>query len=113
MPMKREEFDEIVKGRLTIVQDILIKGGAEYASDSNRLSNFENLASRLIRVTNGITPEDVCLIFMQKHIDGIYTYINTKQEQRDSIFGRITDAINYLLILECILRADSGKVIPK
>lgn len=105
MPMTRTDFDKIVADRLDAVRAILIAGGAEYASDTNRLANFENLSDKL----HNVTPEQVCLIFMQKHIDGIYTYINTRQEQRDSIFGRITDAINYLLILECILNVDPTK----
>ena len=109
--MNAARFDRIVEDRLAAAQVILTTAAEEYAHDSDRLANFK-LISEI--TDNRISPEDVCLVYMLKHIIGISNYIAKREEQRDSVGGRITDAINYLLIMEAILteQADAKRLTP-
>jgi len=75
---------------------VLSSAEKEYASDSDRLSNFKAI--------DGVDPELVCFIYLTKHIDGIRNYVTGRARvQRDSIRGRILDAMNYLILLNAII----------
>lgn len=70
-------------------------GQAEYAHrDDNAFANFERIAERL-----GITRETVLMVYTEKHIDGIHSYIQGHRSQREDISGRICDVIVYLCLL--------------
>ena len=71
------------------------QGQKEYAhDDTNVFANFERVASNL-----NVSREKVLLVYLLKHIDGICSHVDGYETQRDSIFGRLTDAIVYLCIL--------------
>ena len=71
------------------------KGQKEYAHDTNYVfANFERVSSNL-----NISKEKALLVYLLKHIDGICSHVDGYETQRDSIFGRLTDAIVYLCIL--------------
>ena len=71
------------------------QGQKEYAhDDSNVFANFERVGSNL-----NISKEKALLVYLLKHIDGICSHVDGYEPQRDSIFGRLTDAIVYLCIL--------------
>lgn len=76
-----------------------IAGQAEYAhSNTNALANFERVAER-----TGISRESVLFVYMQKHIDGIASYVQGYESQRESVTDRINDAIVYLVLLRCMV----------
>lgn len=80
-------------GRLARVRS---HGQSEYArSDDNAFRNFEWVASIL-----GLTRDQVAAVYMLKHIDGICGWLCGNKNQRDSISGRIEDAIMYLIIID-------------
>jgi len=71
-------------------------GQKEYAhTEDNVFANFE----RVSELTD-VSREKVLLVYLLKHIDGISAYIKGHQSQRESVNGRITDAIVYLLLLK-------------
>lgn len=73
------------------------QGQKEYAhEEDNAFANFERIANRF----PNITREQVLVVYLLKHIDGIIEYVrNPTHEQRDSIYGRIGDARVYLALL--------------
>lgn len=76
-------------------QDLLEDGQKEYAHNSkNVFANFERVAERL-----HLTREQVLMVYAEKHLDGIHSYIQGHKSQRESVRGRINDAINYLILL--------------
>lgn len=83
-------------------------GQREYAGgEDNALGNFERLSSRL-----GITRESVLWVYITKHLDGIEAYIRGHTSQRESVEGRINDAIVYLILLRAMVEdSKSQKVL--
>ena len=70
-------------------------GQKEYARDiDNVFANFERVGKYV-----GVSKEQVLMVYLLKHVDGIMAYINGHKSQREDVTGRITDAIVYLLLL--------------
>ena len=70
-------------------------GQKEYADDTrNVFANFSRIANRL-----DLSQEEVLLVYLFKHIDGITSHVKGHESQREDVRGRITDAIVYLCIL--------------
>ena len=70
-------------------------GQKEYArKQSNAFANFERVADYI-----GASKEKVLMTYLLKHIDGISSFVNGHQSQREDVRGRITDAIVYLCLL--------------
>lgn len=92
-----EKAAAIMKEVFSECQQLRDAGQKEYAHDlENALANFERVAS-----LTGQTREQVLFTYMYKHIDGISAWISGHQSQRESVKGRINDAIVYL----CLLRS--------
>lgn len=71
------------------------QGQMEYAHrDDNAFANFERVAERL-----GVSREQVLLVYLEKHLDGIHAYVKGHKSQREDVRGRIKDAIVYLCLL--------------
>ena len=81
----------------------VIKGG-EYAKDLDRLDNFRSAATAL-----DLPMETIWLIYFNKHIDAIKTYVrdvqhgNADRPRSEPIEGRFLDAIVYLTLGLAIL----------
>ena len=72
------------------------KAQKEYTLEAgDAFDNFKRTGADL-----ALAQEKVLWIFFKKHLDGILNYINGHQVQRESIHGRIVDAINYLALLD-------------
>lgn len=94
--MNSKQFDEIMNALVSDSTNILSSAEKEYATDEDRLSNFKSIP--------GVDPELVCFVYLCKHIDGIRNYVTGRaRTQRDSIRGRISDAMNYLILLNAII----------
>lgn len=97
-----ERIMDITFGECRILRQ---EGQKEYAhEDTNALANFERVAS-----LTGISKEQVLLVYLQKHIDGISAYVKGHKSQRESISGRINDAIVYLCLLKCMVIENGDK----
>ncbi len=78
-------------------------GQKEYAhKEDSPFRNFETTSSEL-----DMTREKVLWVYMKKHMDGILAYINGHRSQRESVNGRINDAIVYLILLRAMFE-ESG-----
>lgn len=81
-------------------------GQAEYAHrDSNAFANFERVSERL-----GIPREQILLVYLEKHMDGIHSYVKGHKSQREDVRGRIKDALVYLMLLWGMIEE---KVVPQ
>ena len=70
-------------------------GQREYAqSDDNVFANFERVGKSI-----NSTREKVLMVYLLKHIDGISAYVKGHKSQRETVTGRITDAMVYLMLL--------------
>lgn len=84
-------------------QDQLLKvKGADYTRHSvDRLSNFKRNAAAL-----DTSPLLVWAVYFNKHIDAIMAFVKTGKTESEAIEGRIDDAINYLYLLEGLVKED-------
>ena len=77
-------------------------GQKEYArKPNNAFANFEKIADNL-----SLKKEEVLLIYMLKHIDGVCAYVKGHKSQREDVRGRITDIIVYLCLLWGMIEKD-------
>ena len=70
-------------------------GQKEYArKENNAFANFERVADYI-----DSDRQKVLMVYLLKHVDGIASFVNGHQSQREDVRGRITDAIVYLCLL--------------
>ena len=76
-----------------------VKGEEYTVSDQDKFKNFKSIGERM-----NLDAEQVCLIYLLKHMDSIRNYVLTGSEVSEHpITGRIQDARNYLLLLGGII----------
>lgn len=93
--MTRDEMQNVMQKVFAECQALCEAGQKEYAHrEENAFANFERVAER-----NHISREKVLLVYMEKHLDGIHSYVNGHRSQRESVTGRINDMIVYLCLL--------------
>lgn len=95
--MTRKEFVDFQKEFFNKIIATSKEGQKEYTHSDNAFDNFERISEELL-----IDRKQILWVYLKKHLDGILKYIKTKEDQRDSIHGRITDAIVYLTILSAM-----------
>jgi hypothetical protein len=77
------------------IQQTREAGQQEYARNKdNAFANFERVGKSI-----GISREEVLMVYLLKHIDGISSYVKGHKSQRENIRGRLTDAIVYICLL--------------
>ena len=103
--MNVENFDKVVENRLKDIKRILGSKGKEYSSDTDRLYNFKRAAKM-----NNTTPEKALWGMATKHlvsvVDIIHDIDDGKAVSIDMIEEKIGDMINYLILLEALLKED-------
>lgn len=102
--MNNEKFNKVLDERIEKTKSVLRCKANEYASDQDRLHNF-NVAAKLNSGGN-ITPEEACFGMLRKHIVSVMDMVQKSavgvyptKEMRDEKIG---DTINYLILLEAI-----------
>lgn len=93
-----EEAEKIIKNTEKHCIDVLKEKAKQYAVDEDRLAMFKSTANIL-----GITPEKALANFMQKHTFSIIDGINKKIDDKKFWLEKVTDHINYLLLLFALL----------
>lgn len=100
--MTREEFAIIAAGQLSKCKDVLSMKETIYSDRDDRLANFKKAAKLQNR-----TPEGALFGMMAKHIVALSDFIETKESggvvSSDEWDEKITDSINYLLLLKGLL----------
>lgn len=105
MTMNNQRFIAIMQHRITACQDVMGAKSAEYATDTDKLANFREIA-----IECELPLIKVAQVLGAKH------FVSVRKIIRDVISGKFatitdalmdekfTDAINYLIILEAITR---------
>ena len=94
-PVSKADMVEIMEDVIEHVKDARDGGQDEYARDKeNAFANFERIGDWL-----GKTREEVLMVYLLKHMDGIISWVDGNESQREDVTGRITDAITYLCLL--------------
>ena len=93
--MNYKQLNKIIQKQIQIILKTRDDGQKEYArTEDNVFANFQRVANYV-----GVCQEQVLMVYLLKHIDGIMAYVNGHKSQRENVSGRITDAIVYLLLL--------------
>ena len=93
--MTRKQMQRQIKRIFLQIQETREEGEKEYARRSdNAFANFERIGESL-----ELKREEVLLVYLLKHIDGICAFVKGHKQQREDIRGRLTDAIVYLCLL--------------
>lgn len=81
---------------------ILGKGEEYTRGQADRLASFKEIASFA-----GVTPKQVCMIFMTKHWQGLAHFVATGQVKSDEdVTGRIMDLRVYLALMRAIIEEE-------
>lgn len=114
--MESKIFDKIIENRLQKCKDILVIKAKEYVKDEDRLHNF-----RVAEFTSGkdVKSKELALWGMaNKHFVSIMDIIDEcnndpKYAPSSSLIEeKLTDMINYFLLLECCLQDRRNQNIP-
>jgi len=97
--MNRSEFTHLLDMLFDKIKRINDTKGVEYAGQDDALANFKRIARGLQERGFRITPEIVCLVYLQKHLDAIYSYVGSDRERSEPIEDRVCDAMLYLALL--------------
>lgn len=96
--MKASDFNEVVDHQLRKCEAILGVKAGEYADDTDRLHNFKQ-AARLEQTT----PVKALAGMMVKHTVSVYDMCYDGEYTQEQWSEKITDHINYLLLLRAAL----------
>jgi len=98
-----EDFDIVLERRINLTRKVLAEKAGEYATESDRFSNFR-VAGKIL----GCSPEMALWGFAVKHlvsVIGIVEAVDQGEEvDLDLVDAKIGDLINYLILLECLIR---------
>ncbi len=70
----------------------------EYTRLGKANDNFRRVAEYL-----GITPEEVCIVYMMKHLDAVLNTARTGKSLTEDTRSRLHDIANYVEILHSIM----------
>lgn len=105
--MRKDEFLALLEDTFTQIEALTATKGEEYAASDDQLANFKRSAEQA-----GITPEQVWLVFFNKHKDAITSYVKNlniiNRHPSEPIEGRIDDAILYLCLLKALIQERKG-----
>ncbi len=97
--MKSEDFNDIVEKRFSKCKKTLIVKEAEYANSKDRLHNFKDGA-----FLNKQTPEQYALSLVSKQFISLRDKILLKEDITPTFLSeKVTDIINYSLLIEAII----------
>lgn len=108
--MKKDAYRALVNETFEEIIILSMTKGEEYSNNDDQLANFKRLSIKL-----GLTPEQVLLVYLTKHLDSIDHYVKTQSINvispiriSEPIEGRIDDAINYLCLLKGLIQERTG-----
>jgi hypothetical protein len=98
--MTPKEFDKLTTARIEKIKEILLHKSIEYSHNGDRLWNFK-LASNM----NSNTPEEALWGMAMKHLVSVDDLVKKRLKSTvPMIDEKIGDLINYLILLEAILK---------
>lgn len=100
------EFDAIIKDQVEISQELLTQKRAEYFGGVDRLHNF-----RVVSALTGQPMREVLGGMMAKHTASLYDLLYSGTTHDKTLWDeKITDHINYLLILQAVLYEERSSI---
>lgn len=97
--MNHEEFEACFEEQVSQSREVLINKAKEYASDEDRLHNFNRSASLM-----GGRPEKACWGFMVKHLTSLSDMVESGKDYPMAVWDeKLGDAMNYLFLLKAIV----------
>ena len=117
--MEHQKFEKLLNATIKRVRDTLAVKNIEYASSTDKLYNFKRSGERRRK-----TPEEALMGMAEKHftsIEDIVGRIEAANQKRGLQFTirppfltrkkldeKITDGINYLILLEALIKERYG-----
>ena len=101
--MNIKEFNNVIDDQLERCKYVLTRKGNEYAPFEDRLEHFKK--SAVLMHTN---PKKALFAFMTKHLISISDMCET-ETTLEEWNEKITDSINYLLILKAIIMEECNE----
>lgn len=96
--MNHEEFEEVFELVTSMSRSVLIEKAKEYATDTDRLSNFKQSAVLI----HG-TPEQALWGFVTKHLIALSDMVKSGKDFTDAQWDeKIGDTINYMILLKAL-----------
>lgn len=102
--MDKREFRNLLDATYQSLVDLTASKGEEYSRDTDQLANFKRQAEEL-----NATPEKILMVYLNKHLDSIKSFVKTGKVHSEPIEGRIDDAILYLILLKGIVQDDQNR----
>lgn len=103
--MTHEAFERVLQEQLSLCTDILCRKSKEYSSQEDKLHNFKNAAG-----LQGVTQIQALSGMMAKHTISIYDMCMSDKAFPVELWEeKITDSINYLLLLKAAVIEEQGK----
>lgn len=101
--MNHTKFNQVIESQIESCKNLLIKKSQEYDFSEDRLRAFKCAAELL-----NSTPQQALLGYFTKHIVSLYDMIQSNNKFSIDVYNeKITDAINYLLLLKAIIIENS------
>lgn len=97
--MNNADFNKVVDKQLDLCRSLLCKKGEEYDSDTNDRFHSFKVAATL----QGETPMEALAGMLAKHTVSIYDLIHDGSHNLSIWDEKITDHINYLLLLKGLI----------
>lgn len=97
--MNNAKFNDVVEDQFEVCRELLCKKGEEYDSDTNDRFHSFKVAAAL----QGETPAQALAGMLAKHTVSIYDLINAGSKDLLIWDEKITDHINYLLLLKGLI----------
>lgn len=105
--MTTEEFDKVIERRVELINTVMRSKNREYATDADKFHNFKSARG----ISFHCTQEKVAWEFMTKHLQSIKDMLEKVDKgghnsvpNADYIEEKIGDAINYLILIEGMLK---------
>lgn len=100
--MTNKQFEQVIAEQLDTCRRVLTCKAAEYATE-DRLHNF-----RVAAEVQGISPRRALAGMMAKHTVSVYDMCASDMTYPSDLWEeKITDSINYLLLLKALVREET------
>lgn len=108
--MKTKDFNNIVKEQLYRCENLLITKMREYAEGSDTDESVDRLAAfKKAAALQNQTPIQAAFGMLAKHLVSVSDMAASGKEYSDERWNeKITDSINYLLIIRAIVEEEEG-----
>lgn len=96
--MKQNEFEKVVNEQLDYCRYLLVEKCKEYATGVDRLNAFKKAGA-----LQDVSPKEALAGMMAKHTFSMYEMCHDENHSIEKWTEKITDHINYLLLLKAIV----------